>query len=327
VRLAPIAAPAQSYAAMPAEPPRVIAIVNSFWRPPILARLLTSLATVPEIAGVIVVGSQADAETARVARESPLLRAYLPQAENVGLGAGLADGLRTALNDAAATHFLLLDDDVVMRPDAVTILWRAMDAAGAGAAVPVFVNGEDNVGWFPGVADRRMFRVLKRGGLTPAELQRVCGDAPVAFTWAPWPALLVTRDAVEDVGLPRADFCYMGEDLEYTLRLSWRRPALFVPTAIVAHLPPGRKAGAEAYFVDCMHLQNLAFIACRLPHGRRALRHLPGAIWRFLRGKSVRPAVMADLCRALWRGTGRGRPAGAAGADGFWKAYKQARPR
>ena len=166
---------------------------------------------------------------------------------------------------------------------------------------------------------------MREPRVTPEAFIQRCGAAPAQFTWSPWPALLVARGAVETLGMPRPDFCFMGEDLEYTLRLSWRNHAVLVPRATAWHLPPGVKTSTESYFIDCMHLQNLCYLAVWLPHGHRARRHLPGAIRRFLRRGRLGPAGLANILRALWRGIVRGRPAGAPGADGFWVAYQSSR--
>jgi len=305
--------------------PCAVAVVNTFRRAPVLRRLLESLARVPELQVVVVVCRADDEETAQVVRGSPCATWPVNKPDNLGLGAGLADGLRAALARTQATHFLLLDDDTVAGPDTLAELLAALEGAGASAAVPLMVDEAGEIGWFPGLKDAERFRAIRERGLKPEDYVRRCGAAPAAFTWSPWPMLLVSRGAVETFGLPRTDFGFMGEDIEYTLRLSWRAPAVLVPRAVGRHLPPGRKRGAEAYFADCMHLQNVVYIARRLPHGRRLARHLPGSILRFLRDGSPGPSRSSDLLRALWRGGALGRPAGAPGADGFWLAYRKAK--
>ena len=68
-----------------------------------------------------------------------------------------------------------------------------------------------------GVSDPKRWRVLREAGLRRDDYLARCGEAPVAFTWAPWPFLLVARHAVEAVGLPRPDFGFGGDDLEWTV--------------------------------------------------------------------------------------------------------------
>jgi GT2 family glycosyltransferase len=305
--------------------PRVVAVINSFHRPALLRRLLASLDSLPELGGGVVVVSADDAATAAVTREFSIVHRTLVPPKNLGGGASIAEGMRVALEDAAATHFLLLDDDTELLPDTLSQLLSAMGNFGASEAVPLVVDPAGHVRWFPGLVDRRKFQIIQRSGLTPPEFIRECGAEPVEFTWTPWPILLVARSAVDRLGVPRSDFCFMGEDLEYTLRLSWRAPALLVPAAVGRHLPPGSKRGPEAYYIDCLHLQNLSYIAWWLPHGARVRRHLPGAIWRFLRGENFGARRVRDLLRALWQGGVRGRPGGDPRADGFWRGYQKAR--
>ncbi|HUR57470.1 MAG TPA: glycosyltransferase [Opitutaceae bacterium] len=310
---------------MPVSPPRVVAVINSFHRAPVLRRLLDSLTGIPELGGVILVASPDDPATASLARERPIIHRCLAHLHGGSLGAGYAAGLRAGLAEPATTHFLLVDDDAELLPTTLANLLAAMEQEQAAAGMPLLVDAAGHVRWFPGLADRRKFRLLRGPALTPEEFIRRCGAEPAPFTWAPGPMLLVARWAVERFGAPRSDFCFMGDDLEYSLRLSSAAPAIWVPRAVGRHLPPGTKRGAEAYYIDCMHLQNVCYIAARLPHGARLRRNVPGAAWRFLRSGHFRARRIADMVRAVWQGAVHGRPAGADGGDRFWHAFKRVR--
>jgi len=309
--------------------PRVIAVITTYRRPEPLRRLLASLgaAAAPAVGGVVVVDNAAEVETARVAQASPIPVTYCPQPVNLGHGAGHAVGITVALEDLAATHLWLLDDDAVTLPTTLAELLAGLQATGAAAVVPLITNAEGTVAWYPGLQNRSKWRVILQPNLTPEEFRRQCGDEPVPFTWTPWGMLLLTRRVVEEIGLPRTDFGFSSDDIEYALRLTAGHLAVLVPRAVGQHLPPGRKKEMEAYYIQCLDLQNLSYVTLRLRHGRPALRHLPGHYWRFFRRWGWNGRNLARAWRAGWRGALAGRPAGAAGWDEFRRDWQEARAR
>src|SRR5258708_37321404 len=158
-----------------------------------------------------------------------------------------------------------------------------MPRFGGDAAPPLAEDPAGRLSWFPGLIDRDKFRAIRQPQ-TPAEFMARCGPEPIAFSWSQGIALLVTRRVLRELGLHRADYWVRGEDLEFSLRITYRWPGLYVPLARVRHLPPPASC---ALAIECRKhqamLRNLAYTACRLPHGRRLLRTLPGNWWRFFR--------------------------------------------
>ena len=67
-------------------------------------------------------------------------------------------------------------------------------------------------------------------------------------------------------------------------------------------------------------LQNSAYTAAWLPHGRRLWRHLPGNIYRFFQSFGGKWFDVPDVLRALWNGLVKAGPAGAHGADFLQRA-------
>lgn len=304
---------------------RSIAVVTTYRRPQVLARLLRSLEQhcAAEVSGVVVVDNANDPETAGVARDCPRLLAYLPQSANRGHGAGHAVGLARALQEPWATHFLLLDDDAIMTAGAVSAMavqLREQD----GVAVPLIEDAAGRLRWFPGPLDRARWRVIRVPGITPAAFLARCGPAPARFVWAPWGIMLLSRRVVETVGLPRTDFGYSSDDIEYALRITARFPGWLVPAAVARHFPPVDKQGPEAYFIHCLNLQNLVYVAMRLPHGRRIWRHLPGHLLRLFRMRGWGWQTWSDAACAVWWGWRRG-PAGLPGNDHFRRRWNEAR--
>ncbi len=244
---------------------------------------------------------------------------------NLGCGGGVARGLQLGLREPGVAHFCVLDDDAEAAPGAVQALIQGMKSASADVAVPLVLNRDGHITWFPGLQERHAWDVVRQPGLKPEDYVRLCGPMPVPFTWAPWPMIAVSTRAVRECGVPRDDFWLCAEDLEYTLRLTYRRKGVMVPTAACRHLPPASSGGDEIggphYLRFCLMLQNLCYLCTRLPHGRRARRHLPGNYRRFMRIFGTNRSTVRDASLSLWRGVVLGRPAGAAGADGFKQRF------
>jgi len=302
--------------------PGVVAVTASFGRAPLLARLLDSLcAEQPALMRAVVVDNAGSASTAAVVRTAPIPTERLVPGRNLGCGGGVACGLQAALADPATTHVCIFDDDAHAAPRALPAMLAALAATGADAAVPLLADRRGRIGWFPGPLAQPAWNVIRRPGITPAEFRAQCGDTPREWNWAPWTVLLVTRRAVEAVGMPRDDFWFQGEDLEWTLRLTASFRGVLVPGALCRHEPPPAPDEASArlrvWLKQCSMLQNTAYTVTRLPHGRRARRHLPGNVWRFVLRARFTPAAWRDATRALWLGAVRGIPAGAPGG-GPW---------
>ncbi|MEI6561032.1 MAG: glycosyltransferase [Verrucomicrobiota bacterium] len=282
--------------------PFVVVVVATWRRASELARLLASLTQVQMPLAVLVVDNADDAATQSAvdAAHGRLPVERLVPGTNLGCGGGLAYGEQVALHRfPQATHFWLLDDDTEVCVGALEGLVSAMTAEGADIGCPMITNAQGEIGWFPGLLERKAFRVI-RTAPTPAAYQAQCGDHPVRFSWATGVSLLVTRAALEACGGHRADFWIRGEDLDFTLRLTFRGIGVFVPGAQIKHLPaPSAEDPAERH-KHALMLQNIAYISLHLPHGRRILPTLPGNVWRYL--KTWGPRGIGALMNALWRG-------------------------
>lgn len=294
---------------------KVVAVIATFRRFEELARLLESLGRSAVPLHGIVVSDNADEVQIRALVESSGAR-YVAAPGNLGCGAGLALAEKTALEKFPdLTHIWVLDDDVVVEPMTLGTLLGAMGEAGS--ACPQAADARGGLNWFPGLIHRAKFDVLRRAA-TPGEYLEKCGPQPEPFTWATGVALLVTRSTLEKAGLHRADFWMRGEDLDFSLRCTRAARGVYVPTAQVAHLPPGGGLVVNDFPERMKHaamLQNAAFLSARTDHGRRIIRHIPGNSWRHVRRFGIR--AMFDVVRATWLGAFRGLPAGAPGGTFF----------
>ncbi len=294
--------------------PFIVVVVATYRRAPELKNLFASLERVRVPLAVLVVDNAGDPETEAVMRETCLEVARLLPDGNLGCGGGLAFGERAALERYGdrLTHLWLLDDDTEVAPEAPERLLNAMKQEQASLACPMIVDGTGRIGWFPGLLERIPFDAI-RTLRTPAEYLEKCGPRPVRFSWATGVSLMVARDAFEQLGVHRDDFWIRGEDLEFSLRFSACHPAIFVPDALVKHLPRPVTQSPEAMAAERVkHLamiRNAAYISFRLPHGRRIAKNLPGNLWRFFRTWGA--GSLPEAIQALWQGAVLGKPAGA----------------
>lgn len=310
--------------------PVVAAVVATFNREREVAQLIRSLVPVRALIGKIILTDNAGilAEDRLTSPDAPAIQILQP-GENLGCGGGLSCAMKRALESMPdVTHFWILDDDVEVAPDTLPVLLEEMTKHSADLAYPMVVDGSGKVGWFPGLMRRGPWAAI-RSVETADEYRRRCGDESVPFSWSPGVALLVSRRAVEEVGMHRPDFWVRGEDLEFSVRVTARFRGIFVPRTTVRHLFAHHGAGIQnnaEYLKRCAHLQNAIYISTRLPHARPMLRYLPGNIVRFLHDSHWRPRALRDLAIAVRNGAIRGVPAGAEnGADFQARAARSTR--
>ncbi len=299
----------------PAPAPSVVGVIATFRRPAELERLIGSLEQLPQhFRALVVVDNAGDADTRARVERARIPTRYLSPGANLGCGGGLAAGEHFALEKLGRdwTHLWILDDDTVVSPDSLEVLLAAMASEQAVAAHPLVTDAAGQLGWYPGLLDGGKFRAARQPG-TPEQFIASCGAAPVPFSWCQGIALLVARRALERLGLHRGDFWVRGEDLEFSLRLTYGGKGIYVPAARVQHLPPppGPVSSDEEYRKHGAMLQNIAYTAAHLPHGRRLVRTIPGNVLRFLRTWGWSPRVLAEAGRVLARGAIGGEPAGA----------------
>ena len=153
-----------------------------------------------------------------------------------------------------------------------------------------------------------------RSAATPADALRLLGPALHPFCWATGACILVDGGALDAVGLHRGDFWMLGEDLEFSMRLTATGRAVFTCLAAVPHLPPEPQDETEARRADyrkfCSLLQNLSFLSFHSPHSRHMWRSLPGNFRRFFRSHGMSPGSIHDAASCIFQGAICGHPAG-----------------
>lgn len=300
--------------ATPKQAPAVWAVIPAYGRPALLGAALASLRGQAGLHGVVVINNSRDAATAEAARAGGQVRVLTPTV-NLGTAGGIAWGLKTVFAEYGATHAWIMDDDAQATPGVLAALLAALERADADAAVPLLVDEQERVQWLPGLTGRTARRA-GRGGPTVERFRSTAGVKPLSCRWALWASLLVTRRAVEASGWPDVGLWSQFSDLDYTLRLTGNFRAVLAPLAVCRHLPPPSVEGPA--FVAKLHsaLQNGNYVATRRRYGWRALRHLPGLHWRYLRHYHWAPRAWAGAGSAFFLGAVLGRKSARAATPG-----------
>jgi GT2 family glycosyltransferase len=299
----------------------VVGAVATYKRPLELARLLESLKNAGVDFGAVVIADNGNDPAARQAFESSGIRGlYLPQSVNAGCSGGLRVASMAACEQFKneMTHLWILDDDAVVLPGTLGTLLDTMERNDADAACPMTLDGEGNIGWFPGLIDGNKLRAIRDSGKPEIYVAHQGGE-PAPFSWSTGVALLVSRRAISELGFHRGDYWIRGEDLEFSLRITHRYKGIFVPAATVLHIQApvsGGESRLDAYLKHCAMLQNLCYTSLHLPHGRRIARTIPGNFWRFFKTWPLKEAL-PDAMLAFWLGAILAKPAGTKGAEHF----------
>jgi len=199
---------------------RVVAVVVTFNRLSLLQGLLERLDQVPGLAEILVVDNAStdgtgewlagldDRDPGEAHPTTPVLGRTL--AENGGGARGFHDGLAWAMERGADLAWLM-DDDGLPDPDCLSLL---LAETGLDFWGPLVVDQDD--------PDRLVFPIRLPGGTRVvhrlADVERAATRGRIDDIVIPFNGVLVTRELVERIGLPRAEYFIWGDDHEYRLR-------------------------------------------------------------------------------------------------------------
>ena len=199
---------------------RVVAVVVTFNRLTLLQRLVERLDQVPELSEILVVDNAStdgtgewlagldDRDAGAGSPTTPLLGRTL--AENGGGARGFHDGLEWAIERGADLAWLM-DDDGLPEPDSLGRLMAEQDLDFWG---PVVVDQDR--------PERLVFPIRLPGRAQVvhdlADAERAATGGRIDGIVIPFNGVLVTRELVERIGLPRSEYFIWGDDHEYRLR-------------------------------------------------------------------------------------------------------------
>ena len=227
---------------MKAAPARIAALVVTYNRRALLAECLRAILAqdVPVEAVVVVDNASTDGTGELFAPgaefDLPVV-GYHRMPENLGGAGGFKEGLRVA-RDSGCDWVWLMDDDCIAQPDTLSELVKASaipDGRVSFLASSVFgPEGEPmNV---PTVDSR-----LAENGYPDWYFNLDRGLVEIKS--ATFVSLLISVEAIREVGLPIGSFFIWGDDVEYTQRLTrWSAPAYMVGSSRILH----KRANAKA---------------------------------------------------------------------------------
>ena len=192
-------------------PPRVVAVVVTYQRLPLLQRLVARLRQIDGLSGIVVVDNHSGDGTREWLAGQADLDVRLLETNTGGAG-GFRHGLDTAVATGADLAWLM-DDDGLPEPDCLERLLRHRDHLDFWGPVVVDEQEPDRL-VFP-IRVPGSTRTLQRASQVQREAD---ADGLVRDVVIPFNGVLVTRELVQRIGSVRAEFFIWGDDHEYRLR-------------------------------------------------------------------------------------------------------------
>jgi GT2 family glycosyltransferase len=206
---------------------------------------------------IVVDNDQTDAARAALARTAAHIR-YVRAPRNLGYSGGMNVGIREALS-RGADRVLLVNSDVVVPPDCVERLERAIDITPrAGITGPlVLARSDPDVVGSAGMSYRAASGRMRHRGFGRRSRDMELEQAAIVDGVSGC-LMLVTREVFDAIGLLDEDYFFSFEDLDFCLRARRAGFSTVLAAAAAVHHEGGRSIGAQSprrlYFAARGHL-------------------------------------------------------------------------
>jgi GT2 family glycosyltransferase len=228
--------------------PRIGVVIVTYNSARVLGSCLRSLPSRGvRLTGVVVADNASRDDSVAIAEASTELPICVVRlGRNAGFAAGVNAGM-AALDFRTVDAVLIINPDATLRPDTIAVLWRALGRPRCGIAVPRLVNPDGSLQ--PSlrraptvrralaeavIGGERAGRFGSLGELVtnPDDYER-----PGPAVWATGAAMLISAQAVRDIGPWDESFLLYSEETEFALRAADRGWMLwYEPAAVVEHI-------------------------------------------------------------------------------------------
>lgn len=225
-----------------------------------------------------------------------------PTGSNLGGAGGFNFGLKQAMS-YSFDYVWIMDDDTTPNIDALSNLMQADQYLSTHKVNPGFLAS--NVRWTDGSAAKMNIPGIQH------DWNEFDQPGIIRVEWSSFVSMLVSHEAISELGLPISDFFIWGDDLEFSLRISQKFPGYFVQSSIAVHhmgnnnpvnlLTEKEPARIERHFYD---FRNRLFISKKL-RGRKAFwKQLLWDIFQIFKvhGTGYAWKKVAIILKGVWAG-------------------------
>lgn len=155
---------------------------------------------------------------------------YARLSTNTGGAGGFYAGMKMA-HDLGVDWIWIMDDDAEPLADALAKMEPSFSIQNIGGVTNLTIGLDDapqieHRGWLNLCStNARAHRVIDPRALTPN----------MRISFASFVGLAVHRSAIDRIGLPKREFFFRGDDLEYCVRLATLGPLILVPESKIRH--------------------------------------------------------------------------------------------
>lgn len=282
---------------------RVAAVLVTHNRLALLRKSLSALlrSTYP-IARIFVIDNQSTDGTAEVlAQDFPTVCVDRTET-NIGSAGGYCRGIARAMADGI-DWIWTLDDDSIAADDALAKLFDAFDRFPA-SDKPVILASK--VLWTDGTLHPMNIQKPKLYNPQQQFLAAECGTMSIRFT--SFVSMLIRRDAIEQHGLPIAEYFLWNDDVEWSARLLRQSLGVLVPASVVIHETPLKHVPAtssgEKFYYEIRNKLWICRYSQAFARDEKAwmIRSLIRRTWGHVSENCFNGRVIRAVARGAWHG-------------------------